>query len=238
MGKLNLIVFCFMIICTKLQGQEKIYFTMNCKEIYTKETLKTLFEEKRKKEKKYFVFIENKIVKRNDSIIKHGIILASEIKIKESDSEGDGTYELLSKKLPDFSLELYKGGYINNSDLIGKPTIINLWFTTCVPCVWEIDDLNELKKEYGDKLNYLGITHNDRATIYKFFETHKYDFTILINAKKFITEKLLNYSYPKLILVDKEGIIQYVTFGIPQTKSGKEISLKMLKKEIDELIEK
>lgn len=46
----------------------------------------------------------------------------------------------------------------------GKPFMLNVWASWCGPCVQEMPDLDALSKEYGDKINILGLM-GDAVTI-------------------------------------------------------------------------
>ena len=39
----------------------------------------------------------------------------------------------------------------------GKPAFINIWATWCSPCVSEMPHLDELAKEYADKITIIGL---------------------------------------------------------------------------------
>jgi cytochrome c biogenesis protein CcmG, thiol:disulfide interchange protein DsbE len=53
-------------------------------------------------------------------------------------------YGLLNKKLPDFTLKDLNGKSFNSSQLIGKPSLINLWSVHCSPCIQEFVFLDSL----------------------------------------------------------------------------------------------
>lgn len=53
------------------------------------------------------------------------------------------------------------GNPVNKDDWPGKVVMVNFWATWCPPCRYEIPELLELKKEYGDKLEIVGISEDD-----------------------------------------------------------------------------
>jgi thiol-disulfide isomerase/thioredoxin len=159
-------------------------------------------------------FRTNRIEVRGDSIINFGNVTFVPKNFKQ-----EKIFNLINKPLPNFTLEKYTGKNLDNQELNGKLTIINLWFTNCPPCINEIPFLNSIKEKYNDKINYIAITYEDRAKVYDFFKIHTFDFNILINARKYI-EVLGSDSYPKILLVDKNNIVRYVDFGIPVTNNN------------------
>ncbi len=50
-----------------------------------------------------------------------------------------------------------KGNDFDASVFEGKPAFINIWATWCSPCVSEMPHLDELAKEYQDKITIIGL---------------------------------------------------------------------------------
>lgn len=154
-------------------------------------------------------FITNRIDIKGDSIIHYGN-LSNTSKINN-----ENIFNFINKPLPDLFLEKYDKGRITNDSLKGKPTIIDLWFTTCSPCIKEIPTLNKFKEKYGVKFNYVAVTFEDKKKVKPFLKKHNFTFDILLNGREFL-DSIGNGSYPKVILVDKNNIIKYIDFAIPE----------------------
>jgi thiol-disulfide isomerase/thioredoxin len=101
------------------------------------------------------------------------------------------------------------GKQISLNDLKGKPTLVNLWFTSCAPCIEEMPVLNEIKTKYGEKFNFLSITFDSEIMVKKFLEKHKFEFAHIVNSKK-LTEKLGFEGYPVNLFLDKNGIVKII----------------------------
>jgi thiol-disulfide isomerase/thioredoxin len=84
--------------------------------------------------------------------------------------------------------------------------MVNLWFVNCKPCIEEIPELNRIKKNYGDRVNFLAVTFNSKEVINKFLSKNQFDFNHIIDAQSEI-DKLNNNSYPLNLYLDKNGII-------------------------------
>lgn len=203
----NICLLFFIFWFTKCHSQEFFHLKDS---IYTKESLKVAIKRINKNSIKgyKYVFIPYKAEKRNDSIIKHGDIVNVPLEY-----ELDSVYNLLGKKIPTYLLERQSGGKSSSEDLVGKPTIINFWFTSCLPCVLEIPSLNKIKEKYGDKINTIAITFEDRAKVLNFSASYRFDFEKIINSKYYI-QSLGIYSYPKLLLLDRNSIVRYIPFAI------------------------
>ena len=71
----------------------------------------------------------------------------------DSGSTGSKTDDSSLPKFPAFEGKDLDGNTVKSSDLFsGKAvTVVNFWFTTCGPCVGELDDLDALNKELSGK---------------------------------------------------------------------------------------
>ena len=179
--------------------------------------------------------IENTETKKDSIISKISFAISDK---KKDDLINSGPLsEFKDKEFPKFDLNTLADKNFNSEKLIGKPTMINFWFTRCAPCIDEMPVLNKIKEKYKDDFNFIAITYEKKEDVEKFLEKHPFDFEHLINAKGF-TDQLGFQSYPMNLFLDKNGVLKYVKGGIPyESKEGKE--LKMGEgNEIIEIIEK
>ncbi|NRB65008.1 MAG: TlpA family protein disulfide reductase [Saprospiraceae bacterium] len=173
---------------------------------------------------------------KSDSIISTVTFLLDENKGNEPISK-DYLSDYVDKEFPAFELNTLTGTNFNSEQLKGKPTMINLWFTKCPPCIEEMPVLNTIKEKYKDDLNFISITYESEESVRKFLTVHTFDFTHLVNAQSF-TDELRIQAYPMNLFLDENGVLKYVKGGIPYIfKEGEK--LKMGEgNEIIEIIEK
>lgn len=173
---------------------------------------------------------------KSDSIISTVTFLLDENKGNEPISK-DYLSDYVDKEFPAFELNTLTGTDFNSEQLKGKPTMINLWFTKCPPCIEEMPVLNTIKEKYKDDLNFISITYESEESVRKFLTMHTFDFTHLVNAQSF-TDELGIQAYPMNLFLDENGVLKYVKGGIPYIfKEGEK--LKMGEgNEIIEIIEK
>ncbi len=126
----------------------------------------------------------------------------------------------IGKKLPFKSLTDLKGVSYGLESLNGKPSLINFWFTTCKPCIAEMPDLNSIKKQYGDSVNFISITFETDEKVKKFLNKFEFNFTHFPNSKKEI-DAFGNESYPLNLFLDKNGIVKFVRI-IPIEENGED----------------
>ena len=60
------------------------------------------------------------------------------------------------KLVPNIPLETFKGTYTTMNKELSEDNfyILSFWATWCVPCINELDALNEVYDELSDKLNF------------------------------------------------------------------------------------
>jgi cytochrome c biogenesis protein CcmG/thiol:disulfide interchange protein DsbE len=101
---------------------------------------------------------------------------------------------------PDFTVDLIGGGTFSLSRHVaedGRPLILNLWASWCVPCRDEMPALSEFASEHPE-VALLGVAVEDAVA----------------DSEEFAAE--IGVSYP-LSLGDEEFRASYPSFGLPAT---------------------
>ena len=76
-------------------------------------------------------------------------------------------------ELPEFSFTDPQGNTLSSDELKGKPILMNLWATWCVPCRKEMPLLDSLSAELGDDVKVLTVSQDaedDQPKVVEFFE--------------------------------------------------------------------
>jgi peroxiredoxin len=141
------------------------------------------------------------------------------------------------KEMPALSLKTVTGEKIETKDLKGKVIVINLWFTTCYPCILELPALNRLVEEYKDKdVVFLGISTDTKAMLDSdFFPKYKFDFKIIADGKD-IVKKLGHTGFPTFYIIDTTGRGRAAWSGGAVDKSAETAVYLKAKPIIDELL--
>ena len=101
------------------------------------------------------------------------------------------------------------GATLATASLAGKPVLVNLWATWCVPCVTEMPLLDELAGELGDSVTVLTVSEDIQGAekVVPFFEQRK-----LANLPQWMDpQNALAVAYgggtglPLTVLYDAEG---------------------------------
>jgi peroxiredoxin len=141
------------------------------------------------------------------------------------------------KEMPGLSLKTVTGEKIETKDLKGKVIVINLWFTTCHPCIAELPALNRLVEEYKNKnVVFLGISTDTKAMLdADFFPKYKFDFKIIADGKD-VVKKIGNTGFPTFYIIDAEGKVRDAWSGGATDKTAETAVYLKAKPIIDELL--
>lgn len=124
------------------------------------------------------------------------------------------TYSLLNKEFITKSFKTIKGNNFDKLSLKNNPSVINLWFTTCAPCIEEMPFLNQLKEKFGSKVNFVSLTFNNKEEVENFLKKRDFNYIHLIDEKSFLKEKNI-IQYPINLFLDKNGVVKKVEGNIP-----------------------
>lgn len=152
---------------------------------------------------------------------------------RDSNLSKEAIYELRDKELPKFELTLLNGEKLNSESLKGKPTLINLWFTMCSPCIEEMPLLNEIKSQFGTDVNFIAITFEKQSDVNEFLERRDFDFVHLVDAKEYL-KSLGVRTYPKTLLLDQNLKIIDFEKVIPKDPANRKQNEAEWKKQISE----
>lgn len=86
--------------------------------------------------------------------------------------------------------------------------LLDFWATWCGPCKEELPIIEKLYEEFkGKGLVALGINEEDRGTVERFVKNEGLTFPILIDERGEVSKKFRVVAIPRVILVNKEGIV-------------------------------
>lgn len=124
-------------------------------------------------------------------------------------------WEAIQKPLPDFQAYDLNGNQWNREDLKGKYALINLWATSCGPCVSELPHFQELYNEMKNEADLKVLSFNvddDVGLVKPFMEKNGYTFPVILAGDTFLFQ-MKEPAIPQLILVDPEGNIRAYQVG-------------------------
>ena len=121
----------------------------------------------------------------------------------------------IGQRLPAFALADLQGKRVNSAALVGKPVVLNLWFTSCAPCRAEMPTLNRIQTEKAaTDVVFLALTYEPAQRVRAFLRQQAFTFRHVPDAKQYCAQ--FTTDYPISIFVDRNGFIQTILEGLPQ----------------------
>jgi thiol-disulfide isomerase/thioredoxin len=113
------------------------------------------------------------------------------------------------------------GKPVSKDNWAGKVVLVNFWATWCPPCREEIPELLELKKEYQDRLEIVGISEDDDppASVLKFAQQKGMMYPIVMATPELIDSYGGVPALPTSFLIDTQGRVVQKHSGLYPIKS-------------------
>jgi peroxiredoxin len=110
--------------------------------------------------------------------------------------------------LPDVLLSDSDGFEIRTSSLVGQPLVINLWYSTCVPCKRELGEFATVHRELGDDVRFVGINPFDSVDVMERFAGDRgVGYELLRDESGVFVDAVGVVSFPVTLFVDPDGVI-------------------------------
>lgn len=97
--------------------------------------------------------------------------------------------------------------------------LINYWATWCPPCIKEMPSMQKLYDDYGEKVNFMFITDDDRKKVDAFLEKRNLELPVYYSnseGPKVLSSSLLPTTY----IINKEGKIIVAKTGAADWNSA------------------
>jgi len=128
---------------------------------------------------------------------------------------GLGWMGFVTLSLPDAELKDMKGQIVHFSDIIqndDKPVIVSFWSTSCVPCIKELDAINEVYPDWQDEtgVKLVAVSTDDERSknrIKPMVNGRGWEFDVYHDYKGELKQKLNFFAVPYLIIIHKGKIV-------------------------------
>ncbi len=115
----------------------------------------------------------------------------------------------------DFTLKNLAGEDVSLSDFTGSQNVLVVFGTTWCPyCVSEIDTLNQLQSELGDKIKVLGVYVQEKMNkVQQFTQKKGVQYEVLLDTEGAVAQAYGVRGIPAAFFVDKNGTVLYSETG-------------------------
>ena len=127
---------------------------------------------------------------------------------------GDQVSPLVGKPLPDLHLVTLDGRPASPGQLKGRPALLNVWATWCIPCRAEMPDIEHEARAFGGRVAIVGVDQGeDPATITAFTQGLGITYTIWRIQTDRVDTLLHAPGLPFSIFLDRAGIVRRIYAG-------------------------
>ena len=117
----------------------------------------------------------------------------------------------------DFSLPDMNGNTRVLQDYHGKAVLVNFWASWCAPCIYEMPELQRLKKRFADRPFEI-VTVNvgeKKYKVRKFIKLINFDLPVLLDTSSETFKRWGVKTLPSSFLIDPDGKTRYRIRGNP-----------------------
>ena len=121
---------------------------------------------------------------------------------------------LAQEKIPAVTIKTLDGKQFNTDSLLNlhKPIIISFWATWCVPCMKELDAINENYEDWKDESDFevIAISIDDARSssrVAPLVNTKGWEFPTYLDPNQVFKRAMNVINVPHVFLVDKDGKI-------------------------------
>jgi peroxiredoxin len=116
--------------------------------------------------------------------------------------------EVDGERLPDVALSNSAGLEIPASSLAGQPLVVNLWYSTCIPCKRELGEFATVHRELGDRVRFVGVNPFDSVEVMERFASDRgVGYELLRDETSAFVNALGVVNFPVTLFVDADGVI-------------------------------
>ncbi|MGB3467541.1 MAG: TlpA disulfide reductase family protein [Cyclobacteriaceae bacterium] len=114
--------------------------------------------------------------------------------------------------VPEFNLTDMNGNSYTSENIRGKTLVLKTWFISCVACVKEFPELNELVDNFEERNDvvFLSLALDTEEKLEKFLAKKKFSYPVVPEQKTLITEELNLHIYPTHLVINGDGKIMKV----------------------------
>jgi thiol-disulfide isomerase/thioredoxin len=138
---------------------------------------------------------------------------------------GDGPARVeVGLEAPSYAARNLQGDSVSLALLRGKPVLLNVWATWCLPCKEEIPYLETLHgKHAAQGLQIIGVSidaRGDEPKIESFARDFQMSYPIWRDPDERVNSRFLAIGVPSTYLIDRDGVLRWKHLGTLRPSSA------------------
>src|SRR5690606_2372657 len=113
-----------------------------------------------------------------------------------------------------------QGNSLDFQNFRGEVILVNVWASWCPPCVAEFPSFVELHKDYGDRVTFVFVAHDEKAKVEAFLKKKGYDLPVYFPLGS-PPRALESKSLPTTFIIGRSGKIAVEHTGAVNWNSKK-----------------
>jgi thiol-disulfide isomerase/thioredoxin len=133
------------------------------------------------------------------------------------------------RTLPHVGIQTLAGDTFATADLIGRPLVVNFWYSTCAPCKRELPAFAAVQAKLGDQVRFVGVDtfppSDDEAA---FARDRGVKYELLYDPNGELTSAVGIANSPQTLFIDAHGTILEQTGELTADRLEELIRTKLL----------
>lgn len=137
--------------------------------------------------------------------------------------------KVTGRSLPTVNVETVNGDAFTTADLVGRPLIINFWYSTCAPCKKELPAFAQAHAKFGDRVRFVGIDSLPPSAQEEAFARDKgVQYELLYDTDGKLSSAIGVAAWPQTLFINAQGTIVEQTGELTAHKLEELIRTKLL----------
>ena len=137
--------------------------------------------------------------------------------------------KVTGQQLPHVDLQTLAGDTFKTADLIGRPLVINFWYSTCAPCKRELPAFAAVHAKYGDRVRFVGVDSLPPSQSEESFARDKgVQYELLYDTNGELISAVGVAAFPQTLIIDAHGTIVQQTGQLTEAKLEELIQANLL----------
>jgi len=127
--------------------------------------------------------------------------------------------KVTGKALPHVDVQTLAGDTFKTADLIGKPLVVNFWYSTCAPCKHELPAFAAVQAKYGDRVRFVGVDSLPPSNTEESFARDKgVQYELFYDTNGELISAVGVAAFPQTLIIDSHGTILEQTGELTEAK--------------------